>query len=415
MINQSRIMVIGGGISGISSALEASEAGQQVILVEKNASLGGRVSRFHQYFPKLCPPTCGLEINYRRLRSNPKVELYLGTEITSISGEAGSFKVKATKKPRYVTQECVNCGECEKVCPVERGNEFNCGMNKTKAVYLPHPMAYPPLYAVDREVCPSGCSKCVAACAYQAIKLDMEEEKLEFEVASLVFATGWRPYRTSKLTQLGFSGQPDVINNVMMERLAAVNGPTEGKLERPSDGKPIESVAFVQCAGSRDENHLSYCSAICCLASLKQATYVLEQNPDAQVYIFYIDIRTPGRYEDFVRRVQEMPNVNMIKGKVAKLEEAPEGRMTVVAEDVMNRRMMRQQVDLVVLATGMEPNLKDIELDGIRLDDEGFLQPDMQQPGIFAAGVAKRPVDVNQSIQDATGTALKAIQTAGGF
>ena len=408
-------MVIGGGISGVSTALEASEAGQQVILIEKNASLGGRVSRFHQYFPKLCPPTCGLEINYRRLRGNPEIEIHTGTEVNSISGEAGSFKVKTSRKPRYVTSDCVNCGKCEIACPVERGHEFNCGMNKTRAIYLPHKMAYPPFYVIDREACQSGCSKCVEACSYQAIDLEMEEQELEFEVASLVFATGWRPYRTSNLTQLGFHGQPDVINNVMMERLSAVNGPTEGKLERPSDGKPVESVAFVQCAGSRDENHLSYCSAICCLASLKQATYVLEQNPEARVYIFYIDIRTPGKYEDFVRRVQEMPNVNMIKGKVAKLEEGPEGRMTVVAEDVMNRRMMRQHVDLVVLATGMEPNLKGMKLDGIHLDDEGFLQPDAQQPGIYAAGVAKRPVDVNQSIQDATGTALKAIQTAGGF
>ncbi len=412
MSKQSRIVVIGGGISGINVALESSEAGFEVILLENTPTLGGRVSRFHQYFPKLCPPSCGLEINYRRLRANPKVEIHTNTRVQAISGEAGSFVISAQKKPRYITEQCVSCDACSQVCPAERSNSFNCGMNKTKAVFLPHAMAYPMRYAIDREMCQPGCVLCVDACKYGAIDLEMQPETLTLDASAVVLATGWRPYRASMLTHLGSTEHADVINNVVMERVASVNGPTQGRILRPSDQKPVESVAFVQCAGSRDENHLPYCSSICCLATLKQATYVLDQNPDAQVYIFYIDIRTPGKYEDFAARVQDMENVCMIKGKVASVSKSDNGSLVVEAEDMLNQLMLRREVDMVVLATGMEPNLKDLtDLPGIEVDADGFLQQEQQARGIYVAGVAKRPVDVNHSIQDATGAALKAVQT----
>lgn len=415
--NRGRILVVGGGISGITAALEASEAGHDVVLIEKAPSLGGRVAALYQYFPKLCPPTCGLEINYRRLRPSPRVEVHTTTEVQSISGEAGNYRVKAVTSPAYVNDKCVLCDKCTAVCPAEVSNTHDYGMSQRKAIHLPHRMAYPPRYVVQRDACPPGCAKCVEACAYDAIDLAMAPRDLELEVASIIFATGWKPYDANKLTGLGFADNPDVINNVMMERLAAPDGPTGGKILRPSDGKPANRVALVQCAGSRDENHLPYCSSICCLASLKHARYVRAANPDSKVYFFYIDIRTPGKYEAFYTATKEDEGIVFVKGKVASVEPVGDsengGQMRVEAEDILHGGKIRVDVDLVVLATGMEPTVKTEGLPGlpVPLDEDGFIGEQLQQPGIYAAGVAKAPVDVNSSIQDATGAALQAIQT----
>ena len=413
MNNQGKILVIGGGISGVTTAIEASEVGRDVILVEKTPTLGGRVSGFHQYFPKLCPPTCGLEINYKRLRANPHVQVHTNSEVLSVTGDAGKFKVKVRKNPTFVNEKCVACDHCTEVCPSERSNDFNSGMDKTKAIFLPNKMAYPPRYVIDRPACEKGCSKCFDACKYGAIDLEMQVHEFEIEVSSVVVATGWKPYDAKNLTNLGFSSVPNVINNIMMERISSVSGPTKGQILRPSDQKPVETIAFVQCAGSRDENHLPYCSSICCLGSLKHTKYVLEQNPDAKIYIFYIDIRTPGKYEDFVAKVQAEKNVRMIKGKVAKISAGKNDNVLVEAEDIHNLTKVHLEVDMIVLATGMESSLRGQEkIAGIELDEYGFVPAELQKIGIFSAGVAKRPVDVNSSIQDSTGMALKAIQTA---
>lgn len=414
--NVAKILVAGGGISGITVALEAAEAGYEVILVEKRPTLGGRVAALHQYFPKLCPPTCGLEVNYRRLRPNPRVQVLTNSEIQAVTGEAGNFRVTVRTLPTYVNERCVLCDQCTQACPVEIPSELNFGMNSTRAVHLPHRLAYPPRYFVQRAHCPAGCALCVEACGYGAIDLAMEARESEFAVGSLVLATGWKPYDAAKLANLGFSDIPDVITNVMMERLAAPDGPTGGKIQRPSDGKPVGSVAFVQCAGSRDDEHLPYCSSICCLASLKQARYVRAAHPGAQVTIFYIDIRTPGKYETFFAETRADPGIALVKGKVAKVTPGDGGLVRVEAEDILRGGKIRMDVDLVVLATGMQPNLAADGLAGqvIPLDENGFAAPQLQRPGIFAAGVAKMPLDVNSSIQDATAAALHAIQTVVG-
>ncbi len=410
------ILVVGGGVAGITTALEAAETGYDVVLVEKGPSLGGRVAAFHQYFPKLCPPTCGLEVNYQRLRRNRKIQIHTGTEVAGISGAAGNFIVRLVKSPAYVNGNCVMCDKCTPVCPVDVPSEHDYGMKTVKAIHLPHRMAYPPRYVVERSHCPPGCVKCAEACSYGAIDLAMAARDIEVNPASIVLAMGWKPYDARKLPLLKFAVEPDVITNVMMERLAAADGPTSGEIRRPSDGKKVESVAFVQCAGSRDQEHLPYCSSICCLASLKHANYVRAANPTSKVHVFYIDIRTPGKYEGFYSRTKADPNIEFVKGKVAKVARGQDGRMIVEAEDILRGEKIRVEVDLVVLATGMEPNLK---LEGfaaelVRLDEDGFASAHLQQPGIFSVGVAQDPVDVNSSIQEATGVALKAIQVVRG-
>ncbi|WP_456324835.1 FAD-dependent oxidoreductase [Desulfonauticus submarinus] len=405
------ILVVGGGFSGLTAALEAAEVGYEVFIVEKEPYLGGRVTQLNKYFPKLCPPTCGLEINFQRIKKNPKVKFFTLAEVTKVSGGPGNYEVTVKIKPRFVNNNCTACGKCVEACPVEREGEFDFGLGKTKAIYLPHPMAMPQRYVIDANVCSgTSCAKCVSACEYQAINLDEQEKEIVLNVGSIVIATGWKPYDVKKLTNLGGGEIKNAITNMQMERLASANGPTGGKILRPSDNKEPKKIAFVQCAGSRDQNHLNYCSYICCMASLKQCTYIREQYPDAEVVIYYIDLRAPGRYEKFLKRIQEDEKIKMVKGKVAKLEEDGEGNVIVTAEDIIDGVKKEETYDLVVLATGMQPSLDGVELPFNVETKEGFIVGGEEQ-GIFAAGCAKMPLDVMTSAETATGAALKAIQT----
>lgn len=403
------ILVVGGGISGITAAVEAAEAGYEVILVEKESYLGGRVVRFNHYFPKLCSPSCGLEINYRRIKNNPRIKVYTLAEVESVHGEEGDYEVKVNIRPSKVKRNCTACGKCAEVCPVERVDEYNYGLGKTKAIYLAHGMAYPFKYVIDNEACRGAeCGQCVSACAYGAIDLGMAPQTLNLKVGAVIAATGWMPYAAEKLDNLGYGRYPNVITNVMLERLAATEGPTGGKIVRPSDGKEMKKIAFVQCAGSRDENHLKYCSSVCCMGSLKQVSYIKEQYPEAEVWVFYIDIRSMGMLEDFYRKVQGYTGVNLVKGKVAKVEEeGVSGDLIVEADDVFMGKKVRERVEMVVLATGLVPNGA-AWLNGISRDEYGFIYGG---GGIYGAGCARKPGDVASSVQDATGAALKAIQT----
>jgi quinone-modifying oxidoreductase, subunit QmoA len=385
--------------------------------VEKNPSLGGRVAQLHQYFPKLCPPYCGLEINYRRIRSDHRhFKVFTQAEVERVSGRAGAYEVFLRLHPRYVVMErCIACNRCAEVCPVERPNAFNFGLDATKAAYLPNPMAFPMKYVIDGEAClGTVCNACAEACPTDAIDLAMSEKTLTLRVGAIVLATGWRPYDANRLTLLGYAEHPDVITNMQMERLAAVDGPTGGRLRRPSDGRPAKRVAFVQCAGSRDVNHLPYCSAICCLSSIKEATYVRNQYPDSEVFVFYIDIRAPGRNEDFYHRIRADAGVHFVKGKVAKvLRDAASGDLVVEADDMLSGTKRRVNVELVVLATGMVPSLSGAApIPGlpVEYDQDGFVLEN-RDAGVFVAGVAHRPADVVTSVRDSTGAALKAIQT----
>ncbi|MFH1625992.1 MAG: CoB--CoM heterodisulfide reductase iron-sulfur subunit A family protein [Pseudomonadota bacterium] len=408
------ILVIGGGISGLTTAIEAAEVGYKVFLVEKQPFLGGRVARANKYYTKLCPPSCGLEINFKRIKRNPNIQWFTLAEVEAVSGEEGNYDVAIKVNPRYVNENCTACGKCAEVCSTEIPNEFNLGLDKTKAAYLPYPMAFPLRYVIAPEIVGTEeAKKCLEACQYDAIDLDMQPETVNVKVGAVVIATGWAPYDATKIDNLGFGQCQNVITNVMMERLAAPNGPTRGKIVRPSDGKEVKNVIFAQCAGSRDENHLPYCSGVCCLASLKQATYVREQNPESKATIFYIDVRALGRFEDFYTKVQRDENVSLIKGKVAKVEEDPATKDPIVeVEDTLSGQKIRAQADLVVLATGMVPSTVEDKIPAdIAYDEFGFIWSDPSKAGIYGAGCAKRPTGVAASVQDATGAALKAIQS----
>lgn len=404
-------LVVGGGPAGMTTAIETAEIGRHVILLERQPSLGGRVTSSFQYFPKLCPPTCGIEINLKRIRINPYIRVLTLAEVEKVTGSVGNYEATIKLTPRYVNEKCTACDECAKVCEIERDNDFNYGMDKTKAIYLPHLMAYPFRYVVDPQYAKDErMKKCVEACQYDAIDLDMQPQTITAKVGAIVWATGWKPYDAGKIENLGFGKIPNVITNVMMERLASPSGPTEGRILRPSDKKEVKSVGFVQCAGSRDDNHLPYCSTICCMASMKQATYIREQYPDAEVYIFYIDVRSPGRWEDFYVKMQQDEKLHFHRGKVAKIvENSANGNLILHAENTLTGDITETEVELAVLATGMVPNTADEPppLDTTR-DEFGFIVQDAPD-GVIGAGTTVRPADVSASVQDGTGAAMKAI------
>ncbi len=411
------ILVIGGGIAGMTAAVEAAEVGYRVILVEKDAFLGGRVIRTHRYFPKMCPPTCGFEINVRRIRQNPRITVHTLATVEDISGSAGDFKARIKIRPRYVTGEHSLDSSVTEQLTSERANDFNLGMDKTKALYLPHDMAYPPVHVLDREaLSDADAAALLSACPPGAIDLDMGEEEIEVEAGAIVVATGWRPYDASKIDNLGFGQCQNVITNVMMERFAAEGGPTGGEIVRPSDGKKAENVAFVQCAGSRDENHLPYCSAVCCMGSLKQVRYVREKNADAKVTVFYIDIRTIGSLEKFYYDMLEDENVTFVKGKAAKISEDAESRNLLLdVEDTLSGERLHERFDLVVLATGVVPNTADAKIPfELGYDEYGFVDGATDVVGVYAAGCAKRPCDVSRATKEGTAAALRAIQCLNG-
>ena len=407
------ILVVGGGMSGITAALEAAEAGYNVILVEKRPYLGGKVTQFYHYFPKLCPPNCGLEINFRRMKQNPRIRFFTMAEPVKISGKEGDYDVTIKISPRYVTEKCTCCGKCEEVCETEIDNPFDFGLSKIKAIYLPHEFAFPMRYVMDPSIVGTEeAKKCQEACPYDAIDLDMKEQVFDIKAGAIIWAAGWEPYDANKIEYYGFGEYKNLITNVMMERLAAPNGPTGGKILRPSDNKEVKKIAFVQCAGSRDENHLPYCSGVCCLASLKQALYVREKNPESEVTIFYIDIRALDRYEDFFTKVKQDEKISFIRSKIATItEEEDTGDLIVEGEDTHKGEQIRMKFDMVVLATGMVPNTINIEAPDLPKDKFGFILRDDAVRGIYGAGCVRRPTDVATSVQDATAAAIKAIQS----
>lgn len=397
----------------MTAAVEAAEVGYEVTLVEKEAYLGGRVVRMAKYFPKMCPPTCGFEINARRIRQNPRITLYTLATVEEIRGTVGKFRATIKQKPRYVTgYHPIDDSVIEKL-ESERDNEFNYGMDKTKALYLPNEMAYPPVHVLDKDALSEADASVISdSTTPGTIDLGMKEKEFEIDAGAIIVATGWSPYDASNLEHLGFGKCKNVITNVMMERLASKSGPTGGEIVRPSDGAKAVNVAFAQCAGSRDENHLPYCSAVCCMASMKEARLLREQNEDSKATIYYIDVRAVGREEKFYYDMLEDDNVSFVKGKVAKVEEeSGTGNLVVDVEDTLSGELLHGTFDMVVLATGMVPNRTDAKLPfELKCDEYGFIDGTTDIEGVYAAGCSTRPCDVSRTTKEAAASALKAIQ-----
>ncbi len=389
-------VIIGGGITGITAAVELAEAGQHVVLVEKDHYLGGNVSRFNNYFPKLCPPSCGLEINFRRIRSNHRISYYTGARVTGVSGTDGDFRVKIRLEPRLINNKCTSCGKCTEVCPEE------------KAAYISNTLAFPMKYSIDPETCKREvCGKCLEVCEYDAIQLEAVAADLELCAGKIIMATGWILYDAALIENYHYAEEPDVVTNQEFERMLAACTREHAKLVRPSDNKVPRRIAFVQCAGSRDHNHLPYCSAVCCSVSLKHALTLETGYPEIEAEVFYIDMRLSGRNEKLLREAEGKERIRLTKGKVGRITRSDKKEGLIVeVEDIIEGVRREDHFDMVVLAMGLTP--AQIEAD-LQVNEYGFYLPG-QTSGIIPAACCKRPMDVSSSVKDATASALKAMQ-----
>ncbi|MFX0090373.1 MAG: 4Fe-4S binding protein [Candidatus Hodarchaeota archaeon] len=420
----SKCLIIGGGIAGIQAALDVADAGQEVILVEREPSVGGRMAQLSETFPTLDCSSCILTPKMSMVAHHPRIKLLTSSEIVEFTGYVGNFKVKIRRKPSYVDEEkCTLCDDCSRACPITMPNEFNRGLSPRKAIYIPFPQAVPAVYTLDAEHCLGFdlCGKCNAVCEPEAINYEAEEEIIEEEVGAVILATGYDQYALDKLPEYLSDDNPDIIGGLEFERMLSASGPTGGVIKRPSDLQTPKTVVFIQCSGSRDpEHHNSYCSKICCMYTAKQALLYKHAVHEGEAYVFYIDIRAQGKdYEEFVNRVMEEERINYIRGKVSKIFR--KGDKTIVwGADTLAGKAIEIEADMVVLAQAVVPKpdtQKIANLLKIQLDPSGFLKEahpklrpvDTIIPGIFIAGAIQAPKDIPETVAQASGAASKAL------
>lgn len=425
-----KVLVIGAGIAGIQAALDVADAGYRVVLVEKEASIGGHMAQLSETFPTLDCSQCILTPKMVAVERDPNIELMTYSEVIGISGYIGNFRVKIKKKPRYVDPEkCNLCGDCVDVCSVIVPNEFEMGLSLRKAIYLPFPQAVPSTYTLDAESClgldPIRCGKCVEVCEAEAINYDVHPEIVEEEVGAIIIATGYDLYPKKMLGEYGYGRYEDVINGLEFERMLSASGPTEGEIRRPSDGKIPKRVVFIQCAGSRDpDNHLPYCSKICCMYTAKHAMLYKHHVPDGEAYVFYIDIRAGGKnYEEFIHRAMEEDRIVYLRGKPSKVFKEGD-KLVVWGVDTLLGEKIEVEADLVVLAMAITPGKGTEEIIDVlncASDENGFLKEvhpklrpvESPTPGIFLAGAAQAPKDIPETVAQASAAASKAISVIG--
>jgi heterodisulfide reductase subunit A len=422
-----RALVVGGGISGLQAALDIANTGFEVILVERNPSVGGHMIQLSETFPTLDCSQCILTPKMVEVAKHPKIKLMTYSEVHDVSGYVGNFKVKILKKPTYVNPaKCTLCDECTKVCPIVVPNEFDLGLTGRRAIYIPFPQAIPACYTLDDKNCPDpfttiACGKCADVCKPKAIDFDQKPEIVEAEVGVIIVATGFDLYDKENMAEYGFGKYADVLDGLQFERLCSASGPTKGQILRPSDHKEPKEVVFIQCSGSRDpENHCAYCSKICCMYTAKHAMLYKHHVHDGQAYIFYIDIRSGGKgYEEFVQRAVEEDGVLYLRGKVSKVFEE-QGKIVVWGVDTLTGKPIEIAADMVVLAQAMRPSRGAQELAKklkLALDKDGFLaeaHPKLRPvesvtAGMFLAGAAQAPKDIPEAVAQASGAAAKAV------
>jgi len=412
------ILIVGGGIAGITAALELGYLGFKVHLVEKKPSIGGNMAKLTKVFPTLDCAQCILTPRMAEVGRIPNVNLLTYAEVQEVSGRPGNFNVKVFMKPRGVdVEKCRSCGVCAKVCPESVPDEFNEGLSQRKAAYIEFPQAVPSAYVIDFNAC-TKCRKCEQLCPAKAINIDDQGKVVELNVGAIILATGYSLYDARNLEIYGYGNYKDVITMMSLERLTSATGPTGGYIKR-ADGSDVRKMAIVLCAGSRDKNYIPYCSRICCMYSLKQA-FVLKKMLGIDVTVYYIDIRATGKgYEDLYWRDQEA-GVVFVKGKVAEVYKNNEnGRLVVLAEDTLTGEMREDEYDMVALATPMIPceGLKELaDKMKVSIGEDGFvtekhpkLDPvDTLVTGVFACGCALSPKDVRDTVSDGLGAAAKA-------
>ena len=438
-----RALVIGGGIAGIQAALDIADGGREVVLVEKEPSIGGHMSQLSETFPTLDCSQCILTPRMVEVYQHPRIKLLTYSEVESVDGYIGNFRVRIRRKARSIDESlCNGCGECQKVCPLKRiPSEFDEGLGTRTAIYVPFPQAVPNLPVIDRERCgyfrgkakgakKEACARCRDACGRQAVLFDQEDSFVVEEVGAIVVATGYRLYSIGREQdakgvrghgEYGYGEVPDVIDGLQFERLASASGPTAGRILRPSDGREPKTVVFLQCVGSRDPaKGLEYCSKICCMYVAKQTMLYRHKVHDGRAFVFYMDIRANGKgYEEFVRRAIEEDGARYVRGRVSRLERHGEV-VRVEGFDTLNGTPVTIDADMVVLATAMRPQ-PGIEALAQKLsvscDHHGFvdeahpkLRPvETKTAGVYVAGACQSPRDIPDSVAMAGAAASKIL------
>ncbi len=424
-----RALVIGGGIAGIQTALDIADAGFEVDIVEKNPTIGGKMTQIDKTFPTLDCAACILTPKMVDCAQNDKIKIYSYSEVTDVKGFVGNFTVTIKRKARYVDEtKCTGCGECTEKCPMKKvPNEFNLGLDTRRAIYIPFAQAVPKVATIDPDYCNmiknGKCGLCAKVCGAGAIDYKQQDQFIEEKYGAIVVATGFNPIKLDNFDEFAYSQSPDVVTSLEFERLTNAAGPTAGTLLRPSDGKHPHTIVFVQCVGSRDTSGCGkpYCSKICCMYTAKHAMLTREKYPDTDVYVFYIDVRTPGKnFDEFYRRAVEQYGVHYIKGMVGKVVPQSDGTLKVQASDLISNEQLHIDADMVVLATAIEPDKSARSLGTMltaSMDTNDFfteahpkLRP-VESPtaGVFLSGACQGPKDIPETVAQAGAAASKVI------
>jgi heterodisulfide reductase subunit A len=422
-----KVLVVGGGIAGIQSALDLANSGFEAVLVEKLPTIGGHMIQLSETFPTLDCSQCILSPKMVEVSKHPNITLMVNSEVKSVSGFVGNFKAKIYTKAEYVDAEkCKICDDCSQVCPTVVPNEYDAGLTGRRAIHIPFAQAIPASFYLDADAClglnPVVCGKCMDACEAGAINYDVKPKITEIDVGAIVVATGFDLYGQDEMAEYGRGKYPDVLDGIQFERLCSASGPTGGHVLRPSDHKQPKNVVFIQCSGSRDpEQHCAYCSKICCMYTAKHATLYKHHVPDGNAYVFYIDIRSGGKgYEEFVQRAMERDGVVYLRGRVSKVYQS-KGKLKVQGVDTLAGKNVEIDADMVVLAQAMVPSKGTAEIAKtlkIGRDKDGFLaeaHPKLRPVesvtgGIFLIGAAQGPKDIPETVCQASAAAAKVIQ-----
>ncbi len=432
-----RALVIGGGIAGITAALDIADAGFPVDIVEKKPTVGGKMAMLDKTFPTLDCASCIVTPKMTEVSQNPNIRILSYSEVVGVSGYIGNFSIDIKRHARFVDEtKCTGCGECIEKCPNKKvPNDFNLNLDTKKAIYIPFAQAVPKVATIDENYClhmkglkngkDNVCGFCQKACGVGAINFDMKDEVITEKYGAIIVATGYNPIDLNKFDEFAYNTSPDVVSSLEFERLCNASGPTNGHLRRPSDGKEPKNIVFVQCVGSRcaagaEKGH-EYCSKVCCMYTAKHAILTRDHYPDTNCYVFTIDVRTPGKnFDEFYRRAVEQYGVHYIKGMVGKVTPQADGTLDVQGSDLILNKQVHIKADMVVLAASIEADKSarplatmlttSMDNNDFFLEAHAKLRP-VESPtaGIFLAGCCQGPKDIPETVAQSSGAAAKAI------